>query len=304
MGRVLERLLNLLAFLRTVDRPVTIDEIRYTVAGYDRDNDQAFRRMFERDKGLLRGAGIPLETVVIDEITQRLGYVLPSERFEMADPGLTDEERAALAVAARMVRMGGDDIRPAIQKLGGTDDAGDGDPRWSANLPGDHDDVAELFDAVAGRREVTVTYRDRPRRLQPLGLLHRRGHWYLVALESGDQRIYRVDRGEGWTAVGDAEVFERPAGLDIGSALPAHPWEAGEEPVTATVHFDDDIAWWVRRRLPDDALSIVDGRLVAELEVAHREAFLGWLLDLGPSAEVLGPPELRAAVIDRIRGVA
>ena len=63
MNKVVERLLNLLAFLLTVGRPVTMDEIRRTVAGYDRDADEAFRRMFERDKELLRAMGCPSNCV-------------------------------------------------------------------------------------------------------------------------------------------------------------------------------------------------------------------------------------------------
>ena len=59
--RVIERILNLLAFLLTAGRPVTAEEIRTTVAGYDQAADGAFHRMFERDKDLLRGLGIPLE---------------------------------------------------------------------------------------------------------------------------------------------------------------------------------------------------------------------------------------------------
>ena len=48
MRKVIERLLNLLAFLLTSDRPVSADEIRLTVAGYSQSSDEAFRRMFER----------------------------------------------------------------------------------------------------------------------------------------------------------------------------------------------------------------------------------------------------------------
>jgi proteasome accessory factor B len=301
MNRVLERLLNLLAFLRTVGRPVTIDEIRFTVAGYDRDNDQAFRRMFERDKSLLRGAGLPLDTVVIDEITQQLGYELAAERFEMVDPGLDEEERAALWLAARMVRLGGTDIGPAFHKLGGE---GEREPAAGplANLGGEAESMAELFDAITSRRRVAVTYRDQPRVLEPLGLLHRRGHWYLVANAHGERRVFRVDRATDWAATGEPDAFTPPADLDLAAALPEAPWEAGDERVTARVRFDDDVAWWVRRQLPGIDFESVDGGAVASLDVASRDAFMGWLLDLGPSAEVLGPPELRAEVVARIEG--
>jgi hypothetical protein len=55
--RVIERIINLLAFLLTVGRPVTADEIRHTVAGYDEKSDEAFRRTFERDQDLIRSPG-------------------------------------------------------------------------------------------------------------------------------------------------------------------------------------------------------------------------------------------------------
>ena len=44
MQRVLERLLNLLAFLLTVEHPVTADEVRHTVAGYDQETDEDLAR--------------------------------------------------------------------------------------------------------------------------------------------------------------------------------------------------------------------------------------------------------------------
>ena len=45
MQKVIERILNLLAYLLTVERPVTAGEIRMTVSGYDRKSDAAWHRM-------------------------------------------------------------------------------------------------------------------------------------------------------------------------------------------------------------------------------------------------------------------
>ncbi len=87
MKRVIERLLNLLAFLLTAGRPVSAEEIRLTVAGYDQENDEAFRRMFERDKDLLRNMGIPLELRPTDVWEVEFGYVVPRDEYELPDPG-------------------------------------------------------------------------------------------------------------------------------------------------------------------------------------------------------------------------
>ena len=107
MQKVIERILNLLAFLLTVGRPVTADEIRHTVKGYDQPSDEAFRRTFERDKDLLRSLGVPLTTTFTDVWEVEMGYVVPSDQLLLDDPGFTDEERTALLLAAEAVRFGG-----------------------------------------------------------------------------------------------------------------------------------------------------------------------------------------------------
>ncbi len=117
MQRVIERILNLLAFLLTAGRPVTADEIRHTVAGYEQEGDEAFRRTFERDKDLLRGLGIPLRLAFTDRWEVEQGYVVPIEDYALEDPGLTDEERTALWLAAQVVRIGGLASEPAAVQI-------------------------------------------------------------------------------------------------------------------------------------------------------------------------------------------
>ena len=96
MKNVLERLINLLVMLLTSSRPLPAEEIRRTIPGYSSDSDDAFHRMFERDKDLLRGIGIPIELRPTDGWEVEHGYVVDPGKYRLADPGLTDEERAAL----------------------------------------------------------------------------------------------------------------------------------------------------------------------------------------------------------------
>ena len=118
MQKVIERILNLLAFLLTAERPVTADEIRMTVAGYDQDSDDAWRRMFERDKDVLRRLGIPLETRPTDAWGVEHGYTVPTAEYALEDPGLTDEERTSLWLAAKVVRLGGHASGPPCSTCG------------------------------------------------------------------------------------------------------------------------------------------------------------------------------------------
>ena len=55
--------MNLVIALLSARTFITADRIRETVLGYSGDgSDEAFSRMFERDKNELRDLGIPLET--------------------------------------------------------------------------------------------------------------------------------------------------------------------------------------------------------------------------------------------------
>lgn len=300
MRNVIERLLNLLAHLLTVERPVTAEDIRRTIAGYDQSSDEAFRRMFERDKDLLRSMGVPLETVFTDAWETELGYVLKPDDYTLPDPGLTDEERAALWLALQVVRLGGQPSGPeAILKLGGAPLVTAGEP-LGADLGLAADDLAAVFQGISERRPLRFDYRGRPRRLEPYSLLHQRGHWYVVGKAGDELRSFRVDRGSGWSADGPAGSFTRPEGFSARDALPSAPWESGEADMEAVVDFDADIAWWVERQLDPSLLEATDGGVRARVRVANPEAFVGWILGFDDKAEVVEPAELRQMVVDRV----
>lgn len=306
MKNVLERLLNLLAYLLTVGRPVSADQIRSTVAGYDPDADEAFRRMFERDKDLLRRMGIPLETIPASTERPEATYRIDPERYGIPDPDLTEEERAALWFAAQVVRIGGRNPgAESLIKLGGAI-AGDALEPLSADLGEEADTLSAIYEAVAGRRVLRIEYGGRTRTVAPHGLGHRRGHWYLVASESGRPKVYRVDRMTDVRMTDDR--FERDERIDVGAELEAHPWEAGSDPVvTATVRVDSELAWWAERRLGRSRPRVErldDGSIEVTLEVSNPDAFVGWVLGFGTAAEILSPPEMRRRIVDRITGVA
>jgi len=302
MNRVIERVLNLLAFLLTVGRPVTADEIRHTVAGYDQDTDEAFRRTFERDKDLLRQLGVPMRMEHTDAWEVEQGYVVAPDEYALTDAGLTDEERTALWIAATMVRLGGQAAGPAaIFKLGGSPALAAGEP-LTADLGAEGESLADLFDAVSTRRVVSFVYRDKERKVSPYGLAHRRGHWYVVGGTPAGTRVFRVDRMLK-IGVGDKPgAFERPAGFTLQDELPDAPWMAGEDDVIVDVRFDAGVAWWARRQLTSTAKVTEgsDGSITARFPVAQVEAFIGWLISFDDQAEILGPDEMRNRFVDHV----
>jgi len=306
MQRVIERILNLLAFLLTVGRPVSADEIRHTVAGYHQETDEAFRRTFERDKDLLRGLGVPLKLEATDGWEVEHGYVVAPDEYSLPDPGLSDEERAAIWLALRMVRLGGQAPgTSAILKLGGAPAVAAGEP-LTADLGSGADMLATLFSAVTERRRISFDYREKARTLEPYGLVHRMGHWYIVGsrVGDGDIRSFRVDRA-GSLQVGErSDAFERPDGFKASTALPEAPWEAGGDDVEVRVSFDPSIGWWARHQLTGRATTseAADGSLEARFPVASVDAFIGWMIGFDDDAEVVGPPEVRERFLAHVEG--
>lgn len=294
MNRVIERILNLLAFLLTVGRPVSADEIRHTVAGYDQDTDEAFRRTFERDKDLLRRLGVPIRLEHTDAWEVEQGYVVSPETYALEDPGLDEEERTALWLAASMARVTDGVAGPgAMFKLGGV---GPTTPdTFAADLGLESEALAEVFGAVTERRVLRFRYRGRERTLRPYGLSHRNGHWYAVGGTKDGLRNFRVDRMEGVGVTEEPGAFEIPADFDLSEEVPQAPWAAGEDDVTVEARFDPDVAWWARRQLGSEADTTdhADGALSARFPVARVDAFLGWMIGFDDRAEVIGPPEVR-----------
>ncbi|HWB87641.1 MAG TPA: WYL domain-containing protein [Acidimicrobiia bacterium] len=298
MQNVVERILNLLIYLLESPVPVTSNDIRNTVHGYADQSDEAFHRMFERDKQVLRRLGVPLKLEALDAWEIDEGYTVDPEEYGIPDPGLDQEERVALSVAARMVRLGGTEAGlGALIKLGGVE-RGAGLEPLGADLGEGVDVLGDLFAAVTERRKVKFTYRGHERPIEPYGIAHRRGHWYLVGKSPEGERMYRVDRISDLELGAEEGAFKKPRGFDMRKAVAAQPWEAGLDPETpTTVRFDPDVAWWAARSLgvPEPA-----GELTTTVNVTNRDAFIGWLLSFGASAEVVAPDEMRAAVVARV----
>jgi predicted DNA-binding transcriptional regulator YafY len=225
--------------------------------------------------------------------------VVHPDEYALADPGLTDEERAALWLASRMALLGGESASPAaIFKLGGAPAAASGDP-LGADLGADATTLGSLFTAVVDRRKIGFRYRDDRRDAAPLGLVHRMGHWYLVGSVGNETRTFRVDRISDLTVGEDKGAFTRPPGFRAAEGFPEAPWEAGTEDVDAVVRFDASVAWWARRQLGSraDVTEHRDGSLTARIRVASPEALIGWLIGFEDGAVLERPAHLRSRFI-------
>jgi len=304
MADRLERLTNLVATLLDTRRPLPLEELVDLVPGYPPDK-ASYRRQFERDKDTLRGIGIPVQTEALDALGPEVGYRIHPDEYYLPDLALTTEEQAALHVAVTAVRLEGGAGPEALWKLGGLE----GEAATAVAALPSVPELSVLFDAYRERAPVAFSYRDERRRLDPWGIVFRRGHWYVVGHDHdrADERAFRIDRVEGPVETGPAGTVEPPAGLDPASLLRDDPWRFGdEEPVTARVLVDAPQAPGVVHQVGEHSVveRRADGSVVLGLPVTNVAAFRSFVVGLLDGAEVLDPPELRADVIGWLERMA
>ena len=98
-----ERLINLVICLLHTRSFISAERLRETIPGYsDAASDEAFKRMFERDKEDLRDLGIPLETGSLHNFDDEIGYRITRGDYALPDLTLEPDEAAAVGLAARM----------------------------------------------------------------------------------------------------------------------------------------------------------------------------------------------------------
>ena len=99
--RKTERLLGLVVCLLSTRRYLTADQIKQAVPGYP-EQDDPFKRMFERDKEDLRDLGVPLETGFNHPFDDDPGYRIRQQAYELPELRLEADEAAVLGLAARV----------------------------------------------------------------------------------------------------------------------------------------------------------------------------------------------------------
>jgi proteasome accessory factor B len=309
-----ERLLNLTICLLAARRFLTKEQIRTAVTAYaECPTDEAFERMFERDKDELRELGIPLETGTHEALFgDEVGYRIDRGAYALPEVTFTPEELAVLGLAARAWRQASlsHAAGTALLKLRA---AGvDPDESAMAGLEpriGDDPALQPLWSAAFDGRPVSFDYRNpgadtaARRRVEPWGLGVRNGKWYLVGFDTDrqDSRVFRLSRIVGEVkATGQAGSVVVPPDVDIDAELrrmaPAQPQE------TAVVRVRPGSAFALRGR----ATRVDAGEDWETLHVGYWSAghLAEELVSYGSSVVVESPPAVRDAVIERLRALA
>ncbi|MGA2528494.1 MAG: WYL domain-containing protein, partial [Acidimicrobiales bacterium] len=316
----LERMTNLVLVLLETTRPLSLREIASSVIGYP-EGKEASRQAFERDKRALRELGIPISVEPLAG-EEQLGYRIYQEGYYLPELRLEPAEEQALRFAVAAVQLGGAAGRDAVAKLGATGEVPEPGLPPIAVLPS-LPALGILHEAVRDRALVSFAYRGRRREVEPYGLAFRLTAWYLVGRDKtapdAGLRTFRVDRFEDLPVLGQSAAFELPEGFDLREAVHFLPWRVGVRPAGARPEEVEDaepaaveVTMVVDARLARSVVATLgaasvesfgpSGAARLKITVPERTAFVDWVVGLGDTAQVLGPPEMRAAVVHRLEG--
>ena len=317
--------MNLVIALLSTRTFITAERIRETVSGYaDSPSDEAFSRMFERDKNELRDLGIPLETGRVSQFDPTEGYRINREAYALPAVELTADEAAAVAVATQLWES--PELITATQgallklRAAGVDvDASDAGVAITSTaalpgLRGSEDVLGILLSAIDSGQAVQFPHRpsrSEPytvRTVEPWGVVTDRGRWYLVGHDRDRDatRTFRLSRiGAEVTAIGPPGAVTRPDGVNLREIVhrAVDEWPTGAQ---ASVWVADGRATALRRRATVVGPRTLAGRAGEEitLDIGMTDRLAREIASYGPDAVVLEPPSLREDVLARLRAQA
>lgn len=316
-------MINLVLCLLSTRQFLTAEQIRRIVAGYEPDEgtdraDDAFKRMFERDKAELRDLGIPLETGRTSIFDTDDGYRIARRDYELPEIEFDPAEAAAVGLASRLWQSAtlSSAARSALLKLraGGVEVDDQPDPTVFGPLDAGEPSLGLLLEAVGDGRAVSFAYR-KPgasdtelRTVEPWGVLSSMGRWYLVGHDRTRTatRSFRLSRIDGSIRmVGNLGDVQRPHGLDLVQFV-----RGGEPDSTdkALVRVIGPGAARLRRMARTDAGCPDAGRPDAgdelSIEYTDGQRMARQIAAAGASVKVISPPDLVGAVQALLRAAA
>ncbi|MCZ7413400.1 MULTISPECIES: helix-turn-helix transcriptional regulator [unclassified Streptomyces] len=309
-----ERLMNLALCLLGTRRPLTKRELRSTIEAYlEAASDEAFNRMFERDKDDLRELGLIIDTV--ENVDGDAAYQARRDLNQLPPITLDPAEAAALGLAARVwqqARLAGA-ASGALQKLRAagmplTEDVHGTSGALEPRIPAQDAAFEPLMLACRDRRPVVFHYRKATevhpakRQVEPWILECWRGHWYLAGWDRDRraERVFRLSRITG-PVRSRAGAYTAPVPDQVRVRETVERWAGESATATARIRLRQGCGYPLRARATE-ARDTGDGW--EELEIPYGHGLDAWLAEFGPDVVVLEPDELRADVVDRLRAVA
>lgn len=266
-------------------------------------------RTVYRDLAALGEAGVPIYAEAGVGYSLMRGYHMPPVMF-------TEHEAAALFTSGEVTEQIADEtlrgaLRSALLKVKAVLPKERQDQLnrlkntvgvWLSSRRKEDDQLAvmPLQQAVIHRRCLAIAYNAgnrgevTSRVIEPLGMMFYAREWHLIAFcrLRGEFRDFRLDRMQRWEVL--TERFDGHEGFSVKEFLANELNEHQVHPTTICFH--PSVMDRVRREMhcPDiKEETLPDGRIRMEMLSYSQDWLAGWLMSLGPHAEVIHPPEMR-----------
>lgn len=287
------------------------------------------RKMFQRDCDELEELGIRISGR--KDYWGKHRYSINPDDFSLPDEefGVLKEMQLELALDS-MEDLGGplfaDDLDSVRVKMGLREAADDGKPPEVlkpvyVETPGGKSSriVDELFDRTREKHPISICYRGakdrsyRLRKVQPVGMIYRWGDWHLVAydLEKRDYRLFRAENLK--QNKKDIQVLNTTPAVALSGAdkavrdyMEMKPWDMGKgKEIAVRVRFTRSAAGRASLALGDDVKfeAPKGGKVEGSIMAKNLENLCGWLMRFGLEVEVLGPPQARQIMRDRVHSI-
>ncbi len=316
VSQKLRRLLFLVPYIARRPDGVPVDELAKMV---DVDREQMLRDIDlltqvgppDGDPGEYLLVSVEEGTVYID-LAQRLTRPLrltPAEGCSLLlgvqalrESGIAPFDDALGSAERKLLRALGHDAEEAEQLASGTVIT-EPDEQVAKHL-------RDLVTAARQRTTVAIGYgavssaKPTRRELDPYGIVHHAGHWYVVGHchKRGDTRTFRIDRISSLKAT--QRQFQVPTDFDLETYRRERLYVPSADAVSVRVHLDPIATARVGAAWPvGDVSTLEDGSSEIVIDCEGFEWITGWVLAFGRHAHIVAPPKARAAMTKRVAGM-
>ena len=319
-----ERLLDLITYLLNAHEPISWQEIKnHFPDDYARGVEESNQRKFERDKAELISLGIPIDYHSGAE-AKKEGYIIEEEKLFLPEIEFTAQESSLLMLSASAVLENEsfpyrDQLENALHKITSTNhQISAPPPDITITYTGGRKSnprstwVNQIQDALDRRKTIDVVYHafstgeTTRRKVNPYGLIFRRGNWTLVGWDHlrEDLRSFVLTRIKtlkiNARRPGTSD-YDIPKKFSLKAYRDQQPWELDlHEPITVTIRVSP-------HRLPELLPQLTAAKRrpkeLFELRVTNRLSLIPWILSHKTDVQVLDPPEICDEIHEVLQGL-
>jgi len=319
-----ERLLDLITYLLNAQEPVSWRKIKnHFPEDYARGVEESNQRKFERDKAELISLGIPIDYQGGSEV-QKEGYLIQKDNLFLPEIEFKPEEFSLLMLSAGAVRENDsfpyrDQLESALHKITSLQKHIPPAPqelaisysqrnRTTAQSAFTH----KIQDALDRRKGIDIQYHAfstgeiTRRKVDPYGLIFRKGKWTLVAWDHlrEDIRTFVVTRIE------ELQVnprkpgtpdYEIPEDFTLRAYQDQQPWELRiHEPINVTLQVSEHR---VNELMPQLSKAVNLGQGRFRLQITNQSGLISWVLSQKTDVQLLEPAELNHRICEVLQAL-